>query len=133
MTPAHAAKRPAALSRTESVVRLRAARVGRVVISVRCLPAARLVRVAVVNDALYLGTTEAAVIEAADRGDVVTLQIDGLESDGSTWSVEVTGRASRTSPPGPPLEWAEQGLDILQLPLTVVHGDRTPWRDATSS
>jgi hypothetical protein len=59
------------------------ATLARVVISVRCLPAALPARICVVDDEhLLVASTEVSVILAARRGDVLSVQIDGLEADG---------------------------------------------------
>jgi Pyridoxamine 5'-phosphate oxidase len=101
----------------------------RVVISVRCLPAALPARIDVLDDhELLLASAEEAVIVAARRGDVLSVQIDGLEPDGATWSVMASGiakaatnGAARTKP----LQTAlDNGASLILLPLSVVVGER---------
>jgi hypothetical protein len=116
------------LSRAECIGRLAAANLARVVISVRCLPAALPARIAVVNDdQLLIASTEGAVVLAARRGDVLSIQIDGLEPDGSTWSVLASGLASLAAPtvavPDSMREAIERGATLLSLPLSVVAGE----------
>jgi nitroimidazol reductase NimA-like FMN-containing flavoprotein (pyridoxamine 5'-phosphate oxidase superfamily) len=117
------------LSRADCVDRLSAATLARVVISVRCLPAALPARIAVVSDdQLLVASTEGAVILAARRGDVLSIQIDGLEPDGSTWSVMASGLASTagasTLVPDSMHEAVDRGATLLVLPLSVVVGER---------
>jgi hypothetical protein len=99
----------------------------RVLLSVRCLPAARPVRVALQGESLLVATSEIAVLEAADRGDVLTIQLDGQDPDGSTWSVQVTGQVQYAAQTGPLASVEGPGIRVLALPLTVVHGDRAHW------
>ena len=126
--PGHRVRR-ATIPRDECLGLLRRADYARVVISVRCLPAALPARIAVVDDhGLLLASAEEAVVVAARRGDVLSVQIDGLEADGATWSVMASGIAAL--PVGePPLTDAltravAAGASIVALPLTIVTGER---------
>ncbi len=117
------------MARAECLGLLRQADFARVVISVRCLPAALPARIAVVDDhELLLASAEDAVITAARRGDVLSVQIDGLESDGATWSVMGSGIAAE--PTGEPALSAAltraiaNGAALIALPLTIVSGER---------
>jgi hypothetical protein len=103
---------------------------GRVVLSVRALPAALPARFSLAGeDHLVLASTEEAVILAARRGDVISVQIDGLEPDGATWSVMASGIAANADVDeavGPGLrEAVEHGATLLAVPLSVVRGQRT--------
>jgi nitroimidazol reductase NimA-like FMN-containing flavoprotein (pyridoxamine 5'-phosphate oxidase superfamily) len=96
---------------------------------VRCLPAALPARIALVgDDHLVLASRESAVILAARRGDVISVQIDGLEDDGTTWSVMVSGIASLVSPDEIQTQRIQdsvnRGATLLALPLSVVIGQR---------
>ena len=75
-----------------------------------------------------LASRESAVLLAARRGDVISVQIDGLEDDGTTWSVMVSGIASTVSPDEvqtPRIkESMDRGASLLALPLSVVIGKR---------
>ena len=98
-------------------------------LSVRCLPAALPARIALFeDDHLVLASRESAVILAARRGDVISVQIDGLESDGTTWSVMVSGIASTVAPEEVQTKRIQDSLDrgatLLALPLSVVIGQR---------
>jgi nitroimidazol reductase NimA-like FMN-containing flavoprotein (pyridoxamine 5'-phosphate oxidase superfamily) len=117
------------LSRADCIGLLSTANLARVVISVRCLPAALPARIAVVNDdQLLVASTEGTVILAARRGDVLSIQIDGLEPDGSTWSVMASGLASPAGVsvvvPNSMQEAVDRGATLLALPLSVVVGER---------
>jgi hypothetical protein len=100
-----------------------------VVISVRCLPAALPARICVLDDQhLLVASTEGSVILAARRGDVLSVQIDGLEADGTTWSVMASGLAGAASAAGklPDVmrEALLRGATVISLPLSVVVGER---------
>jgi nitroimidazol reductase NimA-like FMN-containing flavoprotein (pyridoxamine 5'-phosphate oxidase superfamily) len=117
------------LTREDCLGLLDRADLARVVLSVRCLPAALPARIALVRaDHLVLASKESAVIMAARRGDVISVQIDGLETDGSTWSVMVSGIASSAEPEEVQTKRIQDSLDrgatLLALPLSVVIGQR---------
>ncbi len=117
------------LERAACLSLLEAADLARVVISVRCLPAALPVRVEVRDpQRLLLATTEDAVVAAARRNDVLSVQIDGLEPDGATWSVMASGIA-RVADPGAPesarlRDAVARGAAVAEIPLSVVVGER---------
>lgn len=117
------------LSRTSCLERLSHADLARVVISVRCLPAALPARVAVLDDQhLLLASPEEAVVTAAARAEVLSVQVDGLEPDGATWSVMASGIAHR-APAGLELdarlrEAVARGASVVEIPLSVVVGER---------
>lgn len=119
----------ATLSRSDCVNLLALATLARVVISVRCLPAALPARICVLDDQhLLVASTESSVILAARRGDVLSVQIDGLEGDGATWSVMASGIASTANTAGilPDVmrEALLRGSTVISLPLSVVVGER---------
>ena len=101
----------------------------RVVLSVRCLPAALPARLSLCDDHLQLATAEEGVLQAAERHDVVSVQIDGQEESGSTWSVLASGIASRADASETPapnlLETLARGASLLVLPLSVIVGQRS--------
>jgi Pyridoxamine 5'-phosphate oxidase len=117
------------LSRDSCVARLASADLARVVISVRCLPAALPARISVIDDQrLLLASPEEAVVTAARRAEVLSVQIDGLEGDGATWSVMASGIA-RTASADAPLderlrEAVARGATVVEIPLSVVVGER---------
>ncbi len=117
------------LSRDACLALLDNADLARVVLSVRCLPAALPARIALIGeDHLVLSSRESAVILAARRGDVISVQIDGIDEQGCTWSVMVSGIASSAAPEElqvPRIEASrERGATLLALPLSVVIGQR---------
>ncbi len=125
-----------ALSAEECRDRLSRARWARLLISVRCLPASRPVPLMVVGEILFVATDEAAVWEAAERHEVLTLNIDGLEDSGVTWTVTTAGVGSVFDPQSPDeslpvghplLPYLDNGARLIALPLTVVAGDQTIW------
>lgn len=125
------------LSRAECLALLADAPFGRLLLSVDCLPAAQPVFISLVGDEVLALLGPGPEREAAQRGDVVALQVDGTEADGhAAWSVRVTGEAAivlLTRPwrerlgatkLGPALSDASA---LLRLPLEVVVGERTRW------
>jgi nitroimidazol reductase NimA-like FMN-containing flavoprotein (pyridoxamine 5'-phosphate oxidase superfamily) len=118
---------------------LRQASLGRVILSVGCLPAAVPVHVNVAKGHVLLGCPPGPVLDAATRGDVVSIEVDGEELDGATWSVLVTGVA-RVVTQGDPLSDVmrrdrlarsiERGAVLVAVPLTYVAGERTAWTAA---
>lgn len=117
------------LTRDESLQLLDEADVARVLLSLGGLPAAVPTRIALSQrDHLVISSRENVVQLAARRGDVISVQIDGLDDDDNTWSVMVTGIA------GPvPIDEIEtdritrlsnRGAPLVTLPLSVVTGQR---------
>jgi nitroimidazol reductase NimA-like FMN-containing flavoprotein (pyridoxamine 5'-phosphate oxidase superfamily) len=120
----------ATLPRETCVGLLSSTDLARVVISVRCLPAALPARIAVIDDDhLLLASSEESVILAARRGDVLSVQVDGLEPEGATWSVMASGLAELAEGAqelSTPLRKAvDRGAALISLPLSVVVGERT--------
>jgi nitroimidazol reductase NimA-like FMN-containing flavoprotein (pyridoxamine 5'-phosphate oxidase superfamily) len=120
---------PESIHRDECVSLLGAAALARVVISVKCLPVALPARIALIEgNFVLLASSDPAVTLAAERGDVVSLQIDGLEADGHIWSVMASGIAKLATGQSPPNEIMRQALDrgatFVLLPLSVVVGQR---------
>ena len=115
---------------------LQEAEFARVIVSIRCLPAAHLVRSALVGETLLIASDEESVVTAAERGDIVTLQIDGLTPDGGTWTVQATGMSWLVSPDDAAtyfpdadslLPYLERGATLLAVPLTLIRGDYMHW------
>ncbi len=112
------------------------ASLGRVVLSVGCLPAALPVHVDLAEGHVLLGCSPGPAISAAEQGDVVSIQVDGEDVDGTTWSVQVTGVARVVGSSDPlsnvvhegRLERAlGRGAVLVAVPLTVLSGERTMW------
>lgn len=117
------------LSRAICVQLLGATDIARVVISVRCLPAALPARIALPgDDRLVLASAEEPVILAAQRGEVLSVQIDGLEPDGAMWSVQASGIARPSTEsadlPDSLRRALSRGARLVEVPLTVVAGER---------
>ena len=118
-----------AITRNECLELLEAASLARVVISVKCLPVALPARISLMEGTfIMLASTDPSVILAAQRFDVLTLQIDGLDANGLTWSVMVSGIAKIASGNvqlSPGLDDAvARGATLGALPLSVVIGQR---------
>jgi hypothetical protein len=85
---------------------------------------------------LLIASDEESVVTAAERGDIVTLQIDGLTPDGGTWTVQATGMSWLVSPDDAAtyfpdadslLPYLERGATLLAVPLTLIRGDYMHW------
>ena len=78
------------------------------------------------HDRLVISSRENAVLLAARRGDVISIQIDGLDGDGNTWSVTASGIAVWASPDLFDSERFQRitdcGATLVILPLSVVTG-----------
>ncbi len=90
----------------------------------------------VAGEILLVATDEAAVWEAAERHEVLTLNIDGMEASGVTWTVTTTGvgwvvdigtSAEPLPNDHPLLPYLDNGARLIALPLTLVAGDQTVW------
>src|ERR1700691_3304568 len=117
-------------TRDECLRRLDHAEVARVLLSKGGLPAAVPARIELSHsDHLVISSRENAVLLAARRRDVVSVQIDGLDPDENTWSVTATGIASSASPDSVDAELfrrtIDRGATLVILPLTVVTGQRS--------
>jgi len=125
------------LDRAECLSLLAQASFGRLLLSVDCLPAAQPVFIALFDDEILALLGPGPEREAAERGDVVALQVDGTEIDGhAAWSVRVTGEAAivlltrslRQRLSTTKLSSAlSEASALLRLPLDVVAGERTRW------
>jgi nitroimidazol reductase NimA-like FMN-containing flavoprotein (pyridoxamine 5'-phosphate oxidase superfamily) len=114
-------------TRDECLRLLDKADVARVLLSVKGLPAALPARIETAErDRLVISSRENAVLLAARRGEVISLQIDGLSDDDRTWSVTVTGIASAVPVDGPESERFKRrlgcGATLVILPLSLVAG-----------
>jgi hypothetical protein len=114
-------------TRDECLRLLDKADVARVLLSVKGLPAALPARIEIAeHDRLVISSRENAVLLAARRGEVISLQIDGLSEDDRTWSVTVTGIAASAPSECPESERfrrvLESGATLVILPLSLVAG-----------
>ncbi len=99
------------LDRRECLGLLGSARLGRVVLSVNCLPVALPVNVALMGEDVLFATGPGSTLNAALRGDVLSVEVDGVDALYHTgWSVLVTGTARVITEP-------EQLGRARQLPL----------------
>jgi hypothetical protein len=119
------------LSRDDCQRHLEGATAARVLLSLRGLPAALPARIELVDeDQLVISSRENAVLLAARRGDVISVQIDGLDENDQTWSVTATGIATWATPEelegGRFRRVADCGAALVILPLSVVTGQRAP-------
>jgi hypothetical protein len=115
------------LTREECQRRLDDADVARVLLSLKGLPAGLSARIELVeHDRLVLSSRENAVLLAARRGDVISVQIDGLDGGGNIWSVTVSGIALWASPDQFESERFKHitdcGATLVIVPLSVVSG-----------
>ena len=122
------------LDRAECLSLLAQASFGRLLLSVDCLPAAQPVFIALVDDEILALLGPGPEREAAERGDVVALQVDGTEIDGhAAWSVREAAivlltRSLRQRLSTTKLSSAlSEASALLRLPLDVVAGERTRW------
>ena len=129
MAPVNEPMRQTKLARESCLELLRNARYARVVTSIKCLPVALPVHIAIVEDGrLLLTSNNDAITSLASNGDVLAVQIDGLEQDGVTWSVTVSGIARPAQleaviPDALVYETA-RGAALLSLPLDFITGIR---------
>jgi len=98
-------------------------------LSLGALPAALPARIELMEeDHLLISSRENAVLLAARRGDVISVQIDGLDPNDHTWSVTVTGIAAGASPDGTESKrfkrTTDGGATLVTLPLSIVIGQR---------
>jgi hypothetical protein len=115
------------LSRDQCQRHLESATAARVLLSLRGLPAALPAQIELVDlDQLVISSRENAVLLAARRGDVISVQIDGLEENDRTWSVTATGIAALASPEefegGRFKRIADCGAALAVIPMSVVTG-----------
>jgi nitroimidazol reductase NimA-like FMN-containing flavoprotein (pyridoxamine 5'-phosphate oxidase superfamily) len=126
-----------ALERAECMDLLSRAGIGRVVLSLDCIPVALPVNVAVLDEDVVFATDAGSKLDAAAQGNVVSVQVDDIDRVYHTgWSVLVTGVAELLTEPRDvdrarrlPLQpWAPgPHLYFVRVPSTVVSGRRITW------
>lgn len=118
-----------ALERDECLDRLSTAPLARILVSVKCLPTALPARIRVLNrDRILIASSDATILLAAQRHDVLTVQVDGVDEMDRTWSVVASGIAD-VSPGTPPMDdllgdAASFGGQLVSFPVSVVVGQR---------
>lgn len=125
------------LDRRECLELFGRAGIGRVVLSVGAIPVALPVNVAVLHDDVVFATDEGSKLDAAIRGNVVSVEADGVDPLYQTgWSVIVTGVAEVLTDPDdidqasrlPLRAWAPgPHRFFVRIPSTVVSGRRIAW------
>jgi nitroimidazol reductase NimA-like FMN-containing flavoprotein (pyridoxamine 5'-phosphate oxidase superfamily) len=125
------------LDRGECLELLERAGIGRVVLSVKCIPVALPVNVCVLDGDVVFATDEGSKFDAAARGTVVSVEVDDVDRIYHTgWSVLVTGVAELLTDPQeiervrhlPIQPWAPGSHRFfVRVPSTVVSGRRIAW------
>ena len=117
------------LDRDDCLDRLSVAPLARVLVSVKCLPTALPARIRVVGrDHIVISSSDSTILLAAQRHDVLTVQVDGVDEFNHPWSVVASGIAKVTSSDAPDEEvlgdGARQGVQFVSFPVSVVVGQR---------
>jgi hypothetical protein len=120
-------RREEVLSRKECVERLVGATLARVVFSLRCLPASLPVRIVLADpEHLVLTSPFTQVAGAANHGDVLTVEVDGVDSDGSLWVVMASGIGTPTvvkrELDRDALRASANISKLVSVPMSLVHG-----------
>jgi len=124
------------MDREQSLAYLRTARIGRVVLSVKCLPVALPVNLAVYGDDVLFVSDSGAKVNAAIEGQVISVEADDVDPQYCTgWSVLVTGRAELVTDQSV-FAWARSRLRawapgphpfLVKVPSTHVSGRQLVW------
>lgn len=117
------------LAREECLQRLSLAPLVRILVSVKCLPTALPTRIHVLNaQRILFASDDPSIIHAAQRHDVLTVQVDGIDGDDHPWSVVASGVAEidEGSEPMDDIlgDASGYGGQLISLPLSVVVGQR---------
>jgi len=131
------------LDREECIGSLQRSAIGRVVLSVGCIPVALPVNMALFEGDVVFATNEGAKLDAAIHGNVVSVEVDNFDPMYHTgWSVLVTGVAELLTDPHDierihrlPLQPWAPGSDLyfVRVPSTMVTGRRIAWGPAARS
>lgn len=130
------------LDREECLELLGRATIGRVVLSVDCIPVAVPVNVSLVDGDAVFATNVGSKLDAAIGGQVVSVEaddVDGLYHLG--WSVLLTGIAQVITDPETisrmkysPRAWAPGSHPFLvRVPSTLISGRRLTWGAASTT
>jgi hypothetical protein len=117
------------LDREDCLNRLSAAPLARILISVKCLPTALPARIRVLNrERILIAGSDPSIVLAAQRHDVLTVQVDGLDDEHHPWSVVASGIAQLSPDLGsgddPLADALGYGKRLVSFPLSVVVGQR---------
>ncbi len=124
------------LDRGECLRLLRNAPIGRVVLSMKCLPVALPVNICLLQDSVAFATDQGSKLDAAVTGQVVSVEVDDIDTFYRTgWSVLVTGVADLVSDRHEFEEvnarlhpWAPGPHPFfVRIPTTLVSGRRLMW------
>lgn len=111
------------LGRDECLDRLSSAPLARILVSVRCLPTALPARIQILNrEKVLIVTSDPAVVLAAQRHDVLTVQVDGIDEHDSAWSVVASGLAEISLDSDDLEDPTSPGGLVVAFPLSVVLG-----------
>ena len=110
--------------------------IARVVLSIKCLPVALPVNVALMGEDVIFSTDSGSKLTAAVEGQVVSVEADDVDFMYRTgWSVLITGVAELVSEPMA-VEWARSRLRawapgshpfLVKVPSTLISGRRLMW------
>ncbi|HEY7946022.1 MAG TPA: pyridoxamine 5'-phosphate oxidase family protein [Acidimicrobiales bacterium] len=124
------------LDRAQCLGLLERVSVGRVVLSVNCLPIALPVNVALCGDNVVFSTDMGSKYDAAVEGHVISVEADDIDLIYRTgWSVLMTGVAQLVTDPVE-IEWARARLQpwapgphrfFVKVPSTLISGRRLVW------
>ena len=118
-----------ALEREDCINRLAAAPLARILVSVRCLPTALPARIRSLNrERILIASSDPSIVLAAQRHDVLTVQVDGVDEANHTWSVVASGIAEVTDDVQTMDDLlgdaTSHGGQIVSFPVSVVVGQR---------
>jgi nitroimidazol reductase NimA-like FMN-containing flavoprotein (pyridoxamine 5'-phosphate oxidase superfamily) len=112
------------------------ARIARIVLSIRCLPVALPVNIALQDEDVIFCTDSGSMVTAAVEGQIVSVEVDDIDLMYRTgWSVLVTGRAELATDPAE-IEWASSRLQpwapgphpfLVRVPSTLISGRHLMW------
>jgi nitroimidazol reductase NimA-like FMN-containing flavoprotein (pyridoxamine 5'-phosphate oxidase superfamily) len=130
------------LGRSDCLELLRGARIGRVVLSIGCIPVALPVNISVDDDDVIFSTDSGSKLTAAIKAQVVSVEVDDIDPLYRTgWSVLVTGKAQLVTELAD-IERAKSRLQawapgphpfLIKVPSTLISGRRLLWGPLTDS
>lgn len=117
------------LDREDCLDRLSAAPLARILVSIKCLPTALPARIHVLNrENILIASADPSILLAAQRHDVLTVQVDGVDELNHPWSVVASGIAE-VNPEVEPMDdvlgdATSYGGQLVSFPVSVVVGQR---------